>query len=135
MLGGEHGDSGLQARGQFHPATAHWRQPGGSIGWLRVEHHGPTRAVARERELVVECHPHGERGPQPITWVTNATPLAVTPGRWAFPGLEVLVDTDAELVDPARLEYAPARASPATAFTLSVTPTPARAAPPHRAGG
>ena len=62
MIGAEDGDSGLHARGQFHPATVHWRQPDGAVGWLRVEHHGPTRARPSERRLVVECDAHPRRG-------------------------------------------------------------------------
>jgi hypothetical protein len=124
MVGAETGASGLHARGQFHPATVHWRQPGGSVGWLRVEHHGPTRAVASERRLVVECDPHPRHGPRPVTWVTNAAPVAVaSDGSWRLPGLSARVETDGTLIDDLTLRYDPARAAPTT-FTLHLTPAP-----------
>ncbi len=122
MVGAETGGSGLHARGQFHPATAHWRQPDGSVGWLRVDHHAPTRAVAEERRLTVECDPHPRHGARPVTWVTNARVLDARADRWQLAGLDVQVDTDADLEDPRTLRYAPASA-PST-FTLRLTPTP-----------
>ena len=97
MIGGEDGDTGLQARGQFHPATVHWRQPDGTVGWLRVEHHGPTRARTGERRLVVDCDAHPDRGAQPVRWITNTTPRDVQADRWALPGLDVEVETTASL--------------------------------------
>ena len=120
MVGAEHGDAGLHARGQFHPATVHWRQPDGTVGWLRVEHHGPTRARAAERRLEVECLPHERHGDRPVTWVTNAVVLEADAARWRLPGLDVEVATDAPLTDPATLTYAPAGP---TTFTLHLTPT------------
>jgi hypothetical protein len=107
MVGAEHGESGLQARGQFHPATVHWRRPDGAIGWLRAEHHGPTRARAGERRLVVEGDAHPRRGAQPFRWITNTPPLDVHADRWTLPGLVVAVDTPARLVsrDPITYEY------------------------------
>jgi hypothetical protein len=115
MVGAEDGDTRLQARGQFHPATVHWREPGGSVGWLRVEHHGPTRARASDRRLEVEC-----RGDRPVTWRTRS-PAQAEPGRWTLPGLEVEVDTSARLADPGTLTYDPSPALP-TRFTLTFTP-------------
>ena len=106
MIGAEDGDTGLQARGQFHPATVHWRRPDGAIGWLRIDHHGPTRARARERQLEVECHAHPVRGPQPIRWVTNSPPLEATQDGWRLPGVDVAVETTtAHLVDRNALSY------------------------------
>jgi hypothetical protein len=122
MVGAEDGDSGLHGRGQFHPATVHWHQPDGSVGWLRVEHHGPTRARAEERRLAVECDPHPHRGPQPIEWVTNTTPTEVASDRWRLPGLTVEIATDAVHRSP--LAFDPAPGSSTTAFDLRFTPTP-----------
>ena len=121
MIGGEDGDTGLQARGQFHPATVHWRRPDGAVGWIRLEHHGPTRARAGERQLVVDGDAHPRRGPQPFRWITNSTPLEVQPDRWALPGLEVLVDTDATLTDGTTLSYASSETG-STTFTLTLVP-------------
>jgi hypothetical protein len=121
MIGAETGDSGLHARGQFHPATIHWRQPDGTVGWLRIEHHGPTRARAEEGRLTVECDPHPTHGDRTITWVTNAPTHEVPEGRWRLPGLEVLVETDASLVDDQALRYAPAAGG--SRFDLRVTPS------------
>ena len=104
-VGGETGEAGFHARGQYHPATVHWHQPDGSIGWLRVEHHAPTRAWADERRLVVECDLHPTRGARPVRWVTNTTPVAVGQDRWRLPGLTVDVTTDASLDDPQALRY------------------------------
>jgi hypothetical protein len=121
MVGAETGDSGLHARGQFHPATAHWRQADGSVGWLRVEHHGPTRAVAGERSLTVDCDPHPRRGAQPVAWITNARILEATADRWHLEGLQVDVDTASTLDDAAHLRYAAAAST--SRFDLRLTPT------------
>ncbi|MET0902673.1 MAG: hypothetical protein ABWZ52_05480 [Acidimicrobiales bacterium] len=123
MIGGEDGDTGLQARGQFHPATVHWRQPGGTVGWLRVEHHGSTRARAAQRQLVVECEEHPRRGAQPVRWIANTTPDEIRADRWVLPGLDVEVETTAALsaTAPPTYSYAPAAT---TTFNLRLTPTP-----------
>jgi hypothetical protein len=121
MVGAEDGTSGLHARGQFHPATIHWRQPDGSVGWLRVEHHGPTRATASERRLVVECDAHPARGPRSVRWITNASPIQVDAAQWRLPGLTVEITTNASLADASALTYTYAPATAAT-FTLRLTP-------------
>ena len=120
-IGGEAGDRGFQARDQFHPATVHWRQPDGAIGWFRVEHHAPTRATATERLLVVECDLHHARGARPVRWITNATPIEVGDGRWRLPGLTVDVTTDATLEDAGSLEY---HHESGARFELRFTPSP-----------
>jgi hypothetical protein len=108
MIGAEAGDAKLQARGQYHPATLHWRLPGGGVGWLRLVHHGPTRARAGERRLEVECDPHPRHGPVDLRWESNVEATSVRADRWTFPGLEVTVTTDGRLLDPATRAYAPA---------------------------
>ena len=108
LVGAEAHDAGPQARGQYHPATVHWRLPDGGVGWLRLVHRGPTRATAGERRLDVECRPHRRDGPQPLRWDSNVEPSVVASDQWSFPGLEVAVATDATLTDPATRTYAPA---------------------------
>jgi hypothetical protein len=117
MVGAESGDTRLQARDQFHPATVHWRHADGSVAWLRVEHRGPTRAVAAERSLTVEC-----RGDRPIRWITNTVPIELRDDRWVLPGLEVHVRTNATRPDPGTLEHA-AVDPPPTTFSLELRPT------------
>jgi hypothetical protein len=118
-IGGEAGEWGFQARGQFQPATVQWRQPNGAIGWLRADHHAPTRATASERRLVVDCDLHPTGGARPVRWVTNTTPLEVRGPWWRLPGLTVEVITDATLEDPNTLEY---RHSSGARFELHLTP-------------
>jgi hypothetical protein len=108
MVGAESGASGLHARGQFHPATVHWRLPHGGVGWLRLVHHGPTSAVARERGLDVECRPHPRHGPCAHHWESNVDALQATQDHWSLPGLEVTVATDAALTGTGPLTYGPA---------------------------
>jgi hypothetical protein len=112
LLGAESADEGLHARGQYHPATVHWQVPGGGIGWLRLVHHGPTRATARAGSLDVECSPHRRHGPQPLYWESNTEGADVRADRWSFPGLQVRVTTDATLVDARTRTYTAADGGP-----------------------
>ncbi len=107
MVGAESSDAPLHARGQYHPATIHWRLPDGAVGWLRLVHHGPTRATASEARLDVECEPHPRRGPAELRWESNTLATEVRADHWSFPGLEVSVTTDAPLLDPATRTYGP----------------------------
>lgn len=125
LIGAEAGNSGLHARGQFHPATVHWSLPDGGVGWLRLIHHGPTSATASRRRLEVECHPHPRRGPMPLSWESNLVPTSATQDHWAFPGLDIAVSTDAHLDHPVALRYAPKPAG-TTRMTLQVTPSAGR---------
>jgi hypothetical protein len=107
MLGGEAHATGLAARGQYHPATAHWQLPRGGVGWLRLRCDGPSAAAAREDRLDVRCLPHPRRGPVPLRWESNVAAERVEPERWDLPGLTVSVRTDARLVDAASRTYEP----------------------------
>ena len=114
MIGAERHDGGLHARGQYHPATVHWRQPGGGVGWLRLVHHGPTRATAAERSLLVECAPHPRHGPQGLHWESNVEATEVHAERWSFPGVDVRVATDAILTDASTRSYTASTDGPTT---------------------
>ncbi len=107
LIGAERHAGGPHARGQYHPATVHWRLPDGAVGWLRLVHHGPTSATASERALLVECAPHHRNGPQTLHWESNVEASDVEADRWIFPGLEVSVDTNATLADARTRSYAP----------------------------
>lgn len=98
MLGAEASGDGWSAWGQYHPVTAHWLAPDGSLGWLRLRHRGPVLAEAAERTLTATCHPHPRHGPQPLVIEVLAPDLdleALGAGRWALPGLAAEVTADA----------------------------------------
>jgi len=89
---------------QFHPATIHWRTPGGGVAWLRLRHIGPVDATAAPNSLTVAgtVEPSlAERfGSQHTEWVyeiflpEGADSALVSAGRWELPGLTVAVTTD-----------------------------------------
>ena len=94
MCGGEWGDITASARGQFHPATAHWLRPDGDVGWIRLVHYAPARARVSAGRLEIELSPSAKRGPvAPELWVSGAASRPV--GRsWSVPGLDVEVSTE-----------------------------------------
>ncbi len=102
MLGAESSGDGWSAWGQYHPVTAHWRAPDGSLGWLRLRHRAPVQAEAGERTLTATCHPHPRHGPQPVVIEVLAPGLdldGLRAGRWSLPGLAVAVTAGAPVAD------------------------------------
>lgn len=100
MLGAESSGDGWSAWGQYHPVTAHWRAPDGSLAWLRLRHRAPVQAEAGARTLTATCHPHPRHGPQATVIEVRAPDLdlsALEAGRWDLPGLPVEVTADAEV--------------------------------------
>lgn len=97
MCGGERGDLTASARGQFHPATAHWSRPDGDVGWIRLVHYAPARGEASAGSLAMECLPSVKRGPvAPELWVRGAGSSVVGGRAWALPGLDVEVSVEPE---------------------------------------
>jgi hypothetical protein len=100
MCGGEDGDIRASARGQFHPATAHWLRPDGSAGWIRLVHYAQARAIASPGSLAITCLPSAKRGPvAPELWVSGADGAALTGRTWSLPGLDVEVAATPESVE------------------------------------
>ena len=94
MAGGMTG-SAFPARGQHHPATAHWALPDRRVGWLRVVHGGVVEARAQAGVLEVEC-----QGGRDITLVVRAPNVTAEPerGSWDLPGLRVGLGGDTRVV-------------------------------------
>ncbi|MFZ6003265.1 MAG: hypothetical protein ACOYXM_04960 [Actinomycetota bacterium] len=90
MAGGERG-APFRAEGQFHPATAHWAMPGGSVGWLRLRHRGRVSATATEGVLTVEVHDHHRLGRQPVM-VDTSHGGELGARRWTLPGRTIAYD-------------------------------------------
>lgn len=91
MLGGETGDLAVEARGQFMPATVHWRMPDG-VGWIRLVHHAPASAVAGPGRLTVATHPHRREGRRAPELQVHAPGADLSGATWALPGLTLEVD-------------------------------------------
>jgi len=87
MVGGERGGR-YRAEGQYHPATAHWLLGDGSVGWLRLRHHGPLSATAFEGGLTVRVHDHHRHGRQPVV-VESSLPGDFRRDAWHFAGREI----------------------------------------------
>ncbi len=99
MCGGESGAQAASARGQYHPATVHWLVPDGDVGWIRLVHYVPARAVASTGALAVTCLPSDRRGPvAPEWWVSGAAGADLSGREWRLPGLSVTVAAIPEAV-------------------------------------
>lgn len=96
MLGGEitgHTLGATPDRGQFHPATIHWRTPGDDVGWVRLYAAPPCDAEAGRGSLVVTAAAAGDFSFQ--VSAPGIGPGSFTHERWALPGLTLTVETDA----------------------------------------
>ncbi len=101
MCGGESGDLGTSARGQYHPATVHWALPDHGVGWIRLVHYAPAKAVASPGSLDITCLPSKRRGAvAPELWVYGGGDVTLGQ-RWTLPGLDVEVASMPESVEPA----------------------------------
>ena len=123
MCGGERGDLTASARGQFHPATAHWSLPDGDVGWIRLVHYAPARGEAAPGRLDVECLPSVKRGPvAPELWVRS--PELVANGRsLRMPGLDADVTLTPESVEREGELWKLRFAVGTPALSLSLSPT------------
>lgn len=107
---------------QFHPATIHWRTPGGGVAWLRLRHIGPVDATAAAYSLTVagtvEPSLVERFGSQHSEWVyeiflpEGTDGVEVDANHWQLPRLSVSVTSDLAEIraewddDRVRLVYA-----------------------------
>ena len=124
MIGAERG-APFPARGQYHPATVHWRSPGGTA-WLRVRHEVGVDAVAAVGRLDVVARDVAEGTVIVHVPGTDVAALraSLRRGQWSLPGLAVQLSSDAadlELVDVGAGSVK-LRMPQATRITLDVAP-------------
>jgi hypothetical protein len=91
MIGGQASSGAQMIPKQFHPATAHWRTPNGTLGWLRLvyEQERPADAVASPYRLELTT------GTPEVVFEVHAPslqPSAAQSDSWLLPGLTVHVD-------------------------------------------
>jgi hypothetical protein len=105
MLGGQitSGTRGADPRrNQFVPATAHWRMPGGDLGWFRLQLSPPCDVQAQKERLDFRATVPGDFVFQ--IHAPGAVPADCTRARWALPGLEVRLELPAEAAFAAEQE-------------------------------
>jgi hypothetical protein len=98
MLGGEDVGGQRHPAGQFHPATIHWPQPDGTVGWVRLLYTTPVDAHAQPNTLTIICT-DPEAPTDDIMFQIAApslTPDAIQSDLWRLPGLTVHVETNAQ---------------------------------------
>lgn len=96
MLGGEDVGGHRHPSGQFHPATIHWLQPDGAVGWIRLRYTAAVDAHAQPNTLMIVCTE--QHAPDDIIFQIAAAPLsqdAIQATAWRLPGLIVHVETNA----------------------------------------
>jgi hypothetical protein len=98
MIGAEDNDAGWPAWHQFYPATIHWAAAAGDVGSVRLVHNGSVRATADRGTLRIGCGAASDgTGPTFLVEVEGFDSDGIQPGAWDLPGLDVQVETDAEL--------------------------------------
>ena len=98
MLGGEDVGGRRHPSGQFHPATIHWLQPDGTVGWVRLMYTTPVDAQAQPNMLTITCADQEAATDDTIFQIaaTSLTPDAIQPNQWLLPDLTVHVETNAQ---------------------------------------
>jgi hypothetical protein len=108
-FGGQEGEPGRPAAGQFAPATVHWLLPVDTaesfcgVGSVRFFCDDPTSARAGDAMLRIGTTPDGE-GPADAWFLVSTggavplSPAMVGPGRWDLPGLTLRVQANGALV-------------------------------------
>ncbi len=107
-FGGEEGDPGRPATGQFAPATVHWVLPDATeasprVGSIRFFCDDATSARAGDAQLRIVTSP-GDRGAADAWFLLSTggskslNPVMVGPGRWDLPGLTLQVQANGTLV-------------------------------------
>jgi subtilisin family serine protease len=89
MFGGESGGP-FPARGQYHPATAHWRD-----GWLRVRHEREVDAVAAGGVLTVTPRASGT-----ATLIVHGDPEGAISAEVDGASIDLAPDVKVKLTDP-----------------------------------
>ncbi len=98
MLGSEDVGGQRHPSGQFHPATIHWLQPDGTVGWVRLLYTTPADAHADASTLSLTFTDQ-EAATKDIVFLIAAAPLAshaITATEWQLPGLTIHVETNAQ---------------------------------------
>jgi len=89
MWGGESGSLACRSD-QLHYATAHWLQPDGTVGWLRLENEASVDVMATVQGLKLTAANGATQAR--LTWHFSSRPV-VTPEQWELPGMIVHVKT------------------------------------------
>lgn len=92
MLGGESDLVNIVRSDQFHPATAHWKSPDGTIAWLRTRSASLIQAIAKPNEL----HFSGTED-EPYSYVfeihaVGATKDMIAVNRWTLPSIIIDIE-------------------------------------------
>ena len=96
MVGAQHPGGRRRGSRQFHPATVHWKTPGGEIGWIRLKCSAAVNATAGRNALVISFRL--DRPAETCFFEVFAPGAAAEDfgdGRWSLPGLTVAVRTNA----------------------------------------
>jgi len=84
---------------QDHPATVHWKIPGGEVGWIRFVAGLPARATASKGQLDIACPLDvPAKRPRTASFLIACPDISsdrFTASQWDLPGLKVTVDTNA----------------------------------------
>ena len=110
MVGAETNAVDLSWWDQFHAATAHWRRPDGSVGWIRAVVPGASDTTVEPRRLTLRWHHDSEAG--------TARFVLDRPGD--LDGATITTDGPPLRADGATLVAPPRTDAPTTTFTIDV---------------
>jgi hypothetical protein len=84
---------------QFHSVTAHWRQPDGTLGWIRLENEMPVDAVADAKGIRLVAT-NGAKPARLIWHIAAGEPRTFGKEEWQLPGMLVRLKTDLTAAAP-----------------------------------